>query len=349
MLELIEGEEVNDLFENIKEGRMTAEDFDNISDPSLIWGAIIKGFEATSIFTVSNTNVSTDDVVHRLSDSYKRACGPLICTTELLLEYFPHNSAVIVSSLQKAFISPMVLGHSNATSFLLHLVEDYKMYFPYTYTFCRRIGKSPNVTLQDWKDTFYPSASSNSVQDKGSGKKGNGSGGGDLNTSGIQDFSLDNWDMSGLEEGEDSDDDRCSAPPLILSCSALICSNCTALHCSALICSALRFMIALFFLFLFVYACLSDYVVHLCVYAVLFACALLCCSPALCCATFLSLYLFVYHLIPSLFTSVFVYMCTHHGTAAAATTCSLECPLFAPRKARLVCAKNPPTRPLRRR
>lgn len=206
MLELMEGGRgsVVELFEDIKEGRITAEDFDNIADPSLIWSAIIKGFEDTPIFTVSTTNMSPDDVVHRLSDSYKRACGPLICTAELLLEYFPHNSAVIIASLQRAFLSDIVRGHTNATSFLLHLVEDYKMYFPYSYTFCRRIGKSPNITLQDWKDTFFPPSASSGGSDKDKG----GSGGGELNISGIQDFSLDNWDMSGLEEGEDSDDDR---------------------------------------------------------------------------------------------------------------------------------------------
>jgi hypothetical protein len=109
----------------------------------------------------------------------------------------------VVSSLQRAVISPIVLGHTNATSFLLRLVEDYKVYFPYTYTFCRRIGKSPNLTLQDWKDTFFPPSSSS-----GGGDQDRGSKGGDLSASGLQDFSLDNWDMSGLEEGEDSDDDR---------------------------------------------------------------------------------------------------------------------------------------------
>ena len=201
MLELIDGDEINDLLDKIKDGRITAEEYGNISDPSLIWSAIIKGFEAAPIFTVTTTNSSPDDVVHRLSDSYKRACGPLLCTAELLLEYFPHNSAVIVASLQKAFISSIVLGHSNATSFLLHLVEEYKMYFPYSYTFCRRIGKSPNITLQDWKDTFFPSSSNDDKKESG----------GDLNVSGIQDFSLDNWDLSGLEEGEDSDDDRYKA------------------------------------------------------------------------------------------------------------------------------------------
>lgn len=201
MLELVDGPDVDDLYDSIKEGRLTAEDFDNISDPSVIWSAILKGFESTPIFTVSTTNVSADDVVHRLSDSYKRACGPLLCTSELLLEYFPHNAAILVSSLQRAFVSPIVLGHSNATSFLLHLAEDYKMYFPYTYTFCRRIGKSPNITLQDWKDTFFPPG-------KDQDKAGGGGGSGELNASGIQDISIDNWDMSGLEEGEDSDDDR---------------------------------------------------------------------------------------------------------------------------------------------
>jgi len=164
MLELLEGADVPDLLESIKEGRLSAEDFDNISDPSLIWSAIIKGFEDTPIFTVSTTNSTPDDVVDRLSDSYKRVCGPLLCTAELLLEYFPHNSAVIVASLQKAFLSDIVRGHTNATSFLLHLVEEYKMYFPYSYTFCRRIGKSPNVTLQDWKDTFFPSSSSTTTR-----------------------------------------------------------------------------------------------------------------------------------------------------------------------------------------
>jgi hypothetical protein len=199
MLELLAGPDVDELYDHIKEGRITAAEFDDISDPSLIWSAILKGFESTPIFTVSTTNMSADDVVHRLSDSYKRACGPLLCTAELLLEYFPHNAAILVSSLQKAFVSPIVLGHSNATSFLLHVAEDYKMYFPYTYTFCRRIGKSPNITLQDWKDTFFPPGGTVKDQDTG---------GGELNTSGIQDFSMDNWDMSGLEEGEDSDDDR---------------------------------------------------------------------------------------------------------------------------------------------
>jgi hypothetical protein len=66
------------------------------------------------------------------------------------------------------------------------------MYFPYSYTFCRRINRSPTTTLQQWREYFYPKHST--IQTDTSG------GGGDE----IQNLSHD-WDMSGLEEGEDSD------------------------------------------------------------------------------------------------------------------------------------------------
>lgn len=156
-------------------------------DISSIWSAIVRGYEESPILNISRTNSSTEEIVNTLFDSSKRAYGAFLCTVELIVEICPRCASTIVQSLYKVFISPILIGHSNSTTFIFNLLQDYKMYFPYSYTFCRRIGRSPTTTLQQWREYFYPKQPSSQQQ-----------------LDEVQDLSHD-WDMSGLEEGEDSD------------------------------------------------------------------------------------------------------------------------------------------------
>jgi hypothetical protein len=187
VLELLDNNEVAHFLDSIHEDQS---EFIEDADLSAIWSAIIKGFEEYPILNLSQTNSSINEIIPFLSDSSKRAYGALICTCELIVEVSPRCAPVIVQSLYKVFISPILIGHSNSTSFIFSLLQDYKLYFPYFYTFCRRINRSPTTTLQQWREYFYPKHSTTT-------------------TTNIQDDEIQNlaqdWDMSGLEEGEDSD------------------------------------------------------------------------------------------------------------------------------------------------
>jgi len=193
-LQLLDNDEVEKVVECIKEDDT---EFMDSADPSVIWSAIISGFSAVPILDISSSNSTTDDIVNDLSENYKRASGSLLCTSELLIEFHPRNAQVIVQSLYKALISPVLYGHSNTTTFLFNLLQDYKMYFPYMYTFCRRIGRSPNMTLQQWREALFPDMPETENN--------------------VQALTAD-WDMSGLEEGEDSDgEDQASLKATALS------------------------------------------------------------------------------------------------------------------------------------
>jgi hypothetical protein len=183
-LDLIDNDEVHNVLECIK--------LDNVhfvenTDPSVTWSALVRQFEEYPLLDVSNTNAAADDIVNDLSENFKRIYGALLCTSELLIEFSPRNGPVVVQSLYKALVSPVLFGHSNSTSFILNLVQDYKMYFPYAYTFSRRIGRSPHMTLQQWRDCLFPDMA-DAEGDAATGP-----------------MSTADWDMSGLEEGEDSD------------------------------------------------------------------------------------------------------------------------------------------------
>jgi hypothetical protein len=179
----VDTSEVISYLEQIRDDQI---DFIETADSSTIWSAIVRGFEEVPVLNISRTNVSTDEIIGSLTDASRRAYGSFLCTAELIVEVCPRSAPTVVQSLYKAFISPILTGHSNATSFLFNLLQDYKMYFPYTYTFCRRIGRSPTTTLQQWREYLYPTLPPPQVRDE------------------IQNLSQD-WDMSGLEEGEDSD------------------------------------------------------------------------------------------------------------------------------------------------
>jgi hypothetical protein len=187
-LEILENQDVVKFLEYIRQDSTEFIEDENC-EISSIWSAIVRGFEETPILNISGTNSTADEIVSTLSDSSKRAYGALLCTIELIVEICPRcASTTIVQSLYKVFISPILIGHSNSTTFIFNLLQDYKMYFPYSYTFCRRIGRSPTTTLQQWREYFYPKQPSQQQQQ----------------IDDVQDLSHD-WDMSGLEEGEDSD------------------------------------------------------------------------------------------------------------------------------------------------
>ena len=182
-LELLNNDDVHNVSESIK--------LDNIyfvdnTEPSVTWSAVILQFESCPLLDVSNTNTDIEDIINGLSENFKRVYGALLCTSELLIEFCPRNGPVVVQSLYKALVSSVLHGHSNSTSFILNIVQDYKMYFPYAYTFSRRIGRNPHMTLQQWRDCLFPEATQHtSVLDNP--------------------MTTTDWDMSGLEEGEDSD------------------------------------------------------------------------------------------------------------------------------------------------
>ena len=188
-LEILENQDVVKFLEYIRQDTTEFIEDDDC-DISSIWSAIVRGFEESPILNISGTNSTADEIVNTLSDSSKRAYGAFLCTVELIVEICPRCASTIVQSLYKVFISPILIGHSNSTSFIFNLLQDYKMYFPYSYTFCRRIGRSPTTTLQQWREYFYPKQPSSSSSQQQIDE--------------VQDLSHD-WDMSGLEEGEDSD------------------------------------------------------------------------------------------------------------------------------------------------
>lgn len=183
-MKLLDNDEVQNILECI---RLDNVYFVENTDPSVTWSALVLQFESYPLLDVSSTNSATDDIVNDLSENFKRIYGALLCTSELLIEFCPRNGPVVVQSLYKALVSPVLFGHSNSTSFILNIVQDYKMYFPYAYTFSRRIGRSPHMTLQQWRDCLFPELTAG----KDDGATGP--------------MSTADWDMSGLEEGEDSD------------------------------------------------------------------------------------------------------------------------------------------------
>lgn len=188
VLEILDNQDVKNFLESIRQDNT---EFIEEANVSAVWSAIVRGFEESPILNISRTNSTADEIVSQLNDASKRAYGAFLSTSELIVEVAPRCAPTIVQSLYKVFVSPILIGHSNSTTFIFSLLQDYKMYFPYTYTFCRRIGRSPTTTLQQWREYFYPRHQS---------------------TDEVQTLSQ-NWDMSGLEEGEDSDgEDQKSIP-----------------------------------------------------------------------------------------------------------------------------------------
>ena len=76
----------------------------------------------------------------------QRLLGALMCTIELLVEVNSRNAGVLVGHLNVAFKS------SISQRLILDLIQNYRGYFPYSYIFIRRIGRTPNAPLGLWVD-----------------------------------------------------------------------------------------------------------------------------------------------------------------------------------------------------
>jgi hypothetical protein len=128
-------------------------DMDTLADNSVFWSAVVYAFRDCPIHDFVSDDL--ENVMHDLSDGYKRACGPFLCTAEFLVEEFPGNATTVVTSLFTALVPTKFIDQGKSAGVLLNVLQDYKSYFPYTYTFCRRLGRSPNFSMDDWKKCLF--------------------------------------------------------------------------------------------------------------------------------------------------------------------------------------------------
>lgn len=192
-LEIVDSNEVQRILKEINSGETI--ELDEIVDPSAFWSAVVYAFQEFPIIQASDNSI--DDAIKRVSDGYRRACGPLLSTAEFLVETYPNNCKTIISSLHMAFVEPNAMD--SAPSLILALLQDYKSYFPYTYTFCRRLGRSPTLTMDQWtKYLFQSDDTNNSSITNSKGKN-----------------ATTPWDIRQSEEEDEhsSDDDRADYKP----------------------------------------------------------------------------------------------------------------------------------------
>lgn len=184
-----------DILESLRQGITPFVSADDITSVNDFWSAIIMAYEGSPLLSPSSVAKPIETIVNPLPDYEKRAYAALMCTVESIVESHTQHTQNIILSLYKALISPKVVDQSASTSFLLKILTEYKVYFPYSYSFARRLSKTPHVPIQKWYEFLFSTSLEDSTDSN-------------LLTSPAANPTsdiLDDWDLSGLEEGEDSD------------------------------------------------------------------------------------------------------------------------------------------------
>ncbi len=190
------------------------EDFVNV-DANTIWNGVMQVLEQhPMVFKNGDSFPDASKISDGLPGHLQRLIGALMCTIELLVEVNSKNAGVLVGHLNSAFVS------SISQRIILDLIQNYRGYFPYSYIFIRRIGRTPNAPLGLWVDELMNKDDSIEDIEIGSHQPPSSarSLGGDMVVSRTRSALSDDdepapqsavgrqkWQVSDSEEGEDSD------------------------------------------------------------------------------------------------------------------------------------------------
>ena len=197
----VSNDDVSKLALKFKEGEVTRNDIEDISDGGIIWSAILAFLDQHHILNVIANKNQIESTINTFPSHVQRVLGALFSSAEILIDNNPSSSKSISLSLCLA-----IFGNANENVFLA-IASDYKSLFPYSFMFCRRVGKSPNISQSLWAEAF-PKQNSSSVNHHHITDNNNStSDSSDIirdlgSTFGSQ--SLDN-DVDVSDEGEDSD------------------------------------------------------------------------------------------------------------------------------------------------
>lgn len=128
-------------------GTAFADDFDRMESSGALWSAIIESVEGFKL--LGDQSPIGDDmgsVTGRLPVHVQRLLGAIFSVAELLAQENNKNAVTLIEALHR------VLGTDFPDDHLLDLFQNYRNYFPYSYMFIRRIGRTPNAPSHVWEN-----------------------------------------------------------------------------------------------------------------------------------------------------------------------------------------------------
>ena len=199
----------------IKEGTAFGDDFERVETSGALWSAIIESVEGQTL--LGNQSLGGDDMssaTGRLPVHLQRLLGAIFSVAELLAQENNKNVATLIESLHQ------VLGTNFPDAHLLDLFQNYRNYFPYSYMFIRRVGRTPNAPSHVWENELKKALPvTKSVDDVSDiirrNEKDNSSSAAKSDDDGSDqgdhkhiDRSDPKWLVSDSEEGEDSEEEE---------------------------------------------------------------------------------------------------------------------------------------------
>jgi hypothetical protein len=210
-----------DLARAITNGEAFSDDFNGAPTASSLWSAIVRSVSSDGQGLMG---LGVGDDLSKLTAQVpvhiQRLLGALLSVAEMLAQVNNNNVSTLVSSLHR------VLGADFPETHMLDLFQNYRSYFPYSYMFIRRIGRTPNAPARVWEKVLSAETSldtsdvirrgeagSSSLPRNKSNETSDGEGSDDnhddsANNIRMNDRSDPKWLVSDSEEGEDSEDEE---------------------------------------------------------------------------------------------------------------------------------------------
>ena len=213
-------DDTSSLADAIRNGNAFSDDFNRVESATSLWNALIEALQGSDILEIVSgkdlTSLTSSMPVH-----IQRLLGGILAVSELLCQVNTNNASAIVDSLR------LILAPDFPEGWILELVQNYRSYFPYSYMFIRRMGRTPNAPVDAWERAIYhcsQKSSDNDSRDIIGPSDGTGNGGEGDNTAANDVDILNNsdsyeeglqrinhrdskWLVSDSEEGEDSEEE----------------------------------------------------------------------------------------------------------------------------------------------
>lgn len=141
-------ETVTYLSDAIRLGEAFTDDFHKAETTSELWCSIIRAVEGQRLLgdPTSKNREDLSSICSKLAVHIQRLLGALFSISELVVQGNTQNAAFVIASIRR------LLGSEYPNSDLLQVFQDYRSYFPYSYMFARRLGRTPNTPASVWKD-----------------------------------------------------------------------------------------------------------------------------------------------------------------------------------------------------
>lgn len=133
-------DEIEQLVQSIMDGEISRNELEKVSSLSIVWNAIVRIARSLSLGTVFT---SSDQDYSSLPVHVSRFIGAFLSSFEIILE----QNTNLIQDLSNVLFEVFADSDSNQHDLIVQLLKDYKDWFPYSYMFNRKIGRSPKSSF----------------------------------------------------------------------------------------------------------------------------------------------------------------------------------------------------------